>query len=647
MRRRNPFLVGPTAGREYRPFFIRSIAEDFAVREERLTGRRPPMYAISDREYKWRRKAEFEARRIHALAPRRNPWEAGVEDVYGRRAMKRFVSRRPSVALTRARRYAGRLNRDFRTSSAPMQYRVYDLGWTPDTRARRNPPTRRLSKSPRRRSRRNPLTRREAVRHIDFARGSIQAASRWDRESSPYFIGEAKGRLAPVMMHARSSKDRAMATSWFDYAGRIQRRYSKNSRRRSRRNPWYIGHVSPYVSRSGKPEREVFYAPRRPSARRLGYADISGPWKTSRQALEAVRGGVYGKQSVVRRKRRSRRNPLSYIPYGTSVKTTKAIHWHGLHIPKGAIGKVERMLEGGEAARVDFGDRYGKFDVWVNEIRPHLRRPATWGRKNPLRKSRRRKNPWYVGKKRGRSYVWRSRKAPRYARKRHGFVKRYRYGGHAFARVSKHRSRRSAIRKARGTTWVRAKNARRGRYRKNPWPLLAAASVGPIASWWYDAFKGKSKRKSTRRRRRAFRRNPASALPMRRGQKMPIKKFEAWLESNGSPRDKKQFARIKKKYSELHLGTEPTRVGFDITNVDGSKKVRGRMYMASMGKSPTSTYIVSKRSGKSEKGKSVAYEHQWGESGGRMPHLLVDASGRTIVQLLRGKSKASKGWLRG
>jgi hypothetical protein len=72
---------------------------------------------------------------------------------------------------------------------------------------------------------------------------------------------------------------------------------------------------------------------------------------------------------------RKRLNPTvlgdakTYLPSGTKVRTTKAIHWHNLHIPKGAVGLVDRMLEGGAAARVKFDDRYGSFDCWADELR--------------------------------------------------------------------------------------------------------------------------------------------------------------------------------------------------------------------------------------------------------------------------------------
>lgn len=61
---------------------------------------------------------------------------------------------------------------------------------------------------------------------------------------------------------------------------------------------------------------------------------------------------------------------MPYLPAGTKVRTTKRVQWHGLDIPKGTVGEVVLMLEGGEAVRVKFDDgrRYGSFDVWANEI---------------------------------------------------------------------------------------------------------------------------------------------------------------------------------------------------------------------------------------------------------------------------------------
>jgi len=61
----------------------------------------------------------------------------------------------------------------------------------------------------------------------------------------------------------------------------------------------------------------------------------------------------------------------NFLPSGTKVKTTKSVRWHDLHIPRGAAGRIVRMLEGGEAARIMFDNEdYGSFDLWVNEFRP-------------------------------------------------------------------------------------------------------------------------------------------------------------------------------------------------------------------------------------------------------------------------------------
>jgi hypothetical protein len=61
---------------------------------------------------------------------------------------------------------------------------------------------------------------------------------------------------------------------------------------------------------------------------------------------------------------------MSYLPAGTKVRTTKRIQWHGLDIPKGSVGAVTRMLEGGAAASVKFDEpKYGSFDCWADELR--------------------------------------------------------------------------------------------------------------------------------------------------------------------------------------------------------------------------------------------------------------------------------------
>lgn len=62
----------------------------------------------------------------------------------------------------------------------------------------------------------------------------------------------------------------------------------------------------------------------------------------------------------------------NFLPSGTKVKTTKSISWHGLRIPRGVTGRIVRMLEGGDAARVSFDSDQGtyEFDLWVQEFRP-------------------------------------------------------------------------------------------------------------------------------------------------------------------------------------------------------------------------------------------------------------------------------------
>jgi hypothetical protein len=93
---------------------------------------------------------------------------------------------------------------------------------------------------------------------------------------------------------------------------------------------------------------------------------------------------------------RARRNPkgrhprrnagfpkMSYQPYGTKVVTTRPVRWHGLHIPMGTTGKIERMLEGGEAVHVKFDDpKYGSFSLFTYEVRV-IKSP----RSNPRRAS--------------------------------------------------------------------------------------------------------------------------------------------------------------------------------------------------------------------------------------------------------------------
>lgn len=236
------------------------------------------------------------------------------------------------------------------------------------------------------------------------------------------------------------------------------------------------------------------------------------------------------------------------------------------------------------------------------------------------------RNPWYVTSHprygQGARTVYRKRRVrqdPRYARTRSGAS----YVGGPYS------TRRQAARVARRIT---------RRYHRNPGFLATAAMAGPIASWWVNALKSK---KSKRR----YHRNPptrSSAVPMREGGKMPVEKFEQWLTQSGTAQDKRGYEAAKKKFRDLHLGSEPKSIGYTKTQLDGDSKVRGRSFMISMGKVPATYYETPKYSGK--KGKS--YVHEWKR--GREPELLVDPSGKHIMMNLKGGSQsATRGWLRG
>ncbi len=72
-------------------------------------------------------------------------------------------------------------------------------------------------------------------------------------------------------------------------------------------------------------------------------------------------------------RRRARRNAgwpkHPFLRYGTPVVATQPIRWKDVRIPKGARGKVLRMLDGGEGVHVDFG-RYGTMQCLAYEVRP-------------------------------------------------------------------------------------------------------------------------------------------------------------------------------------------------------------------------------------------------------------------------------------
>jgi hypothetical protein len=392
-----------------------------------------------------------------------------------------------------------------------------------------------------------------------------------------------------------------------------------NPRRRSRRNPYYVVHKKSNRVRSDS-------------------------CKTRKRALEHARymeRTDYGKHDVRYSKygmgmdvkfrknprRRARRNPS--VPKFSSLITRLR---KSRIVPASKADRIIARMQNGATITDAFYAEFGR--GYEAKLKAFVRAYPTALKWNPRRRSR--KNPWFVGKKRGRSYVWRARKSPRKVKRT------YRVGGHRFARVCKYKTRRGAMRKARGTVWTRAR--RNPRYRKNPYGLLAAASVGPLVSWWANALSSKRKGK----RRRTYRRNPGLACPpVRPGGKIPVERFERWLEKNGTAKDKSDFRKAMKKYTDVHLGTKPKYVGSEIMNFDNDKTITKRVYLASMGKAPTSTYITPKRSGKSDNGKSTAYEHEWGEAGGRMPNVLVDASGRHLILPLRGKSRVAKGWMRG
>jgi hypothetical protein len=409
-----------------------------------------------------------------------------------------------------------------------------------------------------------------------------------------------------------------------------KKRLAKNPRRRARRNPLNSHErslIRQHTEFDLKNARES-----RAKGRYYGAAYFQG-------SADRAEGIVKRFGYDTNPRRRARRNPRYWDEKAGEYRTGKTefmttVRGRNIYFPTK------------EVARRAVNDYFRRTGILVGVVEVRARR----------RRQSKRKNPYFVAKKRGRSYVWRSRKAPRKIKRS------YRVGGHKFARVCKYKTRRSAMRKAKGTVWTRA---RRNPYRVYDWRKKrfvgkkhrsykkASASATrrsrrayvPYSQRFLLPYTAVKVARNVRRRkalRRRYRGNPGGSrsLPLRPGGKIAVGKYEAWLENYGSPKDKREYAKIMKKSIDLHLGEKPKYVGYEVMNV-GGKKITGRTYMASMGRIPKTYYITPKHSGK----KGQAFVHDWE---GRMPHLLVDSSGKTLTTILTGKKQsARKGWLRG
>lgn len=57
---------------------------------------------------------------------------------------------------------------------------------------------------------------------------------------------------------------------------------------------------------------------------------------------------------------------LAKLLIGVRVKLLKTIQWHELTIPRGTRGYIVSVIK--NAVAVDFGSRYGRFEVFAREI---------------------------------------------------------------------------------------------------------------------------------------------------------------------------------------------------------------------------------------------------------------------------------------
>jgi hypothetical protein len=64
------------------------------------------------------------------------------------------------------------------------------------------------------------------------------------------------------------------------------------------------------------------------------------------------------------------RKGLNHLLIGAYVRTTKAINWHELTIPKDALGSITSVGQGGKSVVVKFHKKYGSFECWADELRP-------------------------------------------------------------------------------------------------------------------------------------------------------------------------------------------------------------------------------------------------------------------------------------
>ena len=115
-------------------------------------------------------------------------------------------------------------------------------------------------------------------------------------------------------------------------------------------------------------------------------------------------------------------------------------------------------------------------------------------------------------------------------------------------------------------------------------------------------------------------------------QSVSLKKFESWLKKNGTDDEIKRYKREVTAYKKFHQGKNPTSVTRRLVDVGTGKKVTGRSFGYSMGKSPMETYITPKGSGK---GDDTPYLHEYGTH----PDGITTSAGKVVIKPLEGKTR--------
>lgn len=114
--------------------------------------------------------------------------------------------------------------------------------------------------------------------------------------------------------------------------------------------------------------------------------------------------------------------------------------------------------------------------------------------------------------------------------------------------------------------------------------------------------------------------------------RIPVKQFEAWLSRSGNPDEKRRYAKAKAAYRRFHKGADPEFVTRRVVDVGAGKRVLGRSFAYSMGKSPFEPYITPKGSGK---GSNKAYLHEYET----LPDGLTVPGGKVVIKPLDGATK--------